>query len=112
MLVVFQPTGEQVDTAFCTPQAKANGPWTYPSISTPSGYTPVQGTASGRLGVLGSGGNYITWYHGNVMGSPSPISQWKMDDATAVTDGLAAIATALSAGDAIVTIGSDGAAIP
>lgn len=83
--------------------------------------TPVEGqleaTTSGGVAVgptgsvlfpLGQGGSYIGFY------SPTGVlyTKFKMDDATAAAAGLTTIATALGAGDAILVLGSDGAAIP
>ena len=53
---------------------------------------------------LGRGGSYIGFY------SPTGVlyTKWKMDDNQAVQDGIAAIATALGAGDAYLLLLSDG----
>jgi hypothetical protein len=53
---------------------------------------------------LGRGGSYIGFY------SPTGVlyTKWKMDDDDAVQDGIAAIATALGAGDAYLLLESDG----
>jgi hypothetical protein len=53
---------------------------------------------------LGRGGSYIGFY------SPTGVlyTKWKMDDNQAVQDGIAAIATALNAGDAYLLLLSDG----
>lgn len=53
---------------------------------------------------LGRGGSYIGFY------SPTGVlyTKWKMDNDQAVQDGIAAIATALGAGDAYLLLLSDG----
>jgi hypothetical protein len=64
---------------------------------------PVGPTGS-ILFPLGRGGSYIGFY------SPTGVlyTKWKMDDNQAVQDGIAAIATALNAGDAYLLLLSDG----
>lgn len=62
------------------------------------------GPTGSYLFPLGRGGSYIGFY------SPTGVlyTKWKMDDDDAVQDGIAAIATALGAGDAYLLLGSDG----
>ena len=82
-------------------------------IDTPSGYTPVQGTmASGSSAffpILGSAnGNYIGFYDGE--NKTLLVTKLLMDDANAVTAGLALIATALTDADPVLYMLSDGTA--
>lgn len=122
MLITFAPTGVTVDTTVATPQAgPITGPYT-PETTTynygssfvspttgEGGSTPVEGSHLGgsRLfPVSGGGGAYITFYGGE--GRTLVVERFKMDDATAVTAGMGAIATALIAGTAAITLNSDG----
>lgn len=113
MLVTYAPTGEnvQVGPFETTPQALAAITSNPIYITTPSGYTPVQGTltagSSADFPILGAAnGNYIGFYDG--MNKTLLVTKFLMDDATAVTDGLAALAGALVAGAGAVTLNSDG----
>lgn len=108
MLVQFTVTGEIMDTDKATFQASANGPWPIPAITTPSGYTPVQGTETNRLGVLGIGGNYLAWFT-SPTGTASARAKWEFTNAAAVATGITKITDALTAGDAFVTVTAAGA---
>jgi hypothetical protein len=82
-------------------------------ITTPAGYTPVQGTltagSSAAFPILGTAnGNYIGFYDGE--NKTLLVTKLLMDDSTAVTTGLATIAGALEAGDATLYMLSDGTA--
>ena len=57
---------------------------------------------------LGRGGSYIGFYSSTGV----LYTKFKMDNAAAVTTGIATIAAALGAGDAFLDLGSDGAANP
>jgi hypothetical protein len=69
--------------------------------------TPFGPTGS-VLFPLGQGGSYIGFYSSTGV----LYTKFKMDNAAAVTTGIATIATALGAGDAFLDLGSDGAANP
>lgn len=66
------------------------------------------GPTGSYLFPLGQGGSYLGFYSATGV----LYTKWKMDDATAVSDAITTIATALGAGDAYLLLGSDGAAIP
>lgn len=66
------------------------------------------GPTGSYLFPLGQGGSYLGFYSGTGV----LYTKWKMDDATAVSDAITTIATALGAGDAYLLLGSDGSAIP
>lgn len=113
MLVTFVPTGENVEVGLggTTPQKLAAITSNPIYITTPSGTTPVQGNmASGSRAsypILGSAnGNYIGFYAGE--NKTLLVTKFKMDNAAAVTAGLAAIAAALTAGNAVLDLDSDG----
>jgi hypothetical protein len=69
--------------------------------------TPFGPTGS-YLFPLGQGGSYIGFY------SPTGVlyTKWKMDNAQAASDGIAAIAAALGAGDPYLLLESDGNPTP
>lgn len=69
--------------------------------------TPFGPTGS-VLFPLGQGGSYIGFYSSTGV----LYTKFKMDNAAAVTTGIATIAAALGAGDAFLDLGSDGAANP
>jgi hypothetical protein len=115
MLITFVPTGEtvQVGLGACTPQALAGYTSNPIYLTTPSGYTPVQGTmAAGSSANFPMIGQYnqpaIGFYSANV--HAYLVTKFTMDDAAAVTTGMATISTALDADDATLLINSDGTA--
>lgn len=114
MLVTFGPTGENVEVGpnGTTPQ-KLSAITSNPIyLTTPAGYEPVQGTmtagSSAFYPILGdANGHYIGFYAGD--NKTLLVTKFKMDDATAVTDGLTALAVALSDDPVVsVTLASDG----
>lgn len=113
MLVTFVPTGENVEVGpgAATPQKLAAMTSNPIYIDTPSGYTPVQGEmadgSKANFPILGAAnGAYIAFYAGE--NKTLLVTKFKMDDAAAVTAGLAAIAAALTAGNAVLQLDSDG----
>lgn len=114
MLITFEPTTEKVQVGLgeCTPQAlPAMTPSGYPYITTPSGYTPVQGTlAAGGTAAFPIMGeavyNHIGFYDGE--NKTLLVTKFKMDDADAMTTGLETIATALAADTGAIVLKSDG----
>lgn len=115
MLITFAPTGENVEVGPLAATAQKLSAITSNPIylDTPGGYTPVQGTmaagSSAFYPILGSAnGNYIGFFAGD--NRTLLVTKFLMDDATAVTDGLAAIAAALAAGDGALELNSDGSA--
>lgn len=113
MLVTFQPTGEnvQVGQFETTPQRLATITSNPIYLDTPSGYTPVQGTmasgSSADFPILGTANNYyIGFFDG--MNKTLLVAKFPMDDAAAVTTGLATIVAALNASTEAITLKSDG----
>lgn len=113
MLITFAPTGENVEVgqSAATPQALGTIASNPIYIDVPAGYTPIQGSleagSSSAWPILGSAKNhYIGFFAGQ--SKTLMVTKFKMDDAAAVTTGLASIATALAAGDLAVTLNSDG----
>lgn len=121
MFITFVPTGEVADTTVATPQAgPIAGPYTkmittynygsdFVSDSTGAGdSTPVEGSYSSGspLFPLGQGGAYISFYGGD--SRSYPVWKFRMDDAAAVTTGMATIAAALANGDTAISLDSDG----
>lgn len=113
MLVTFEPTGEnvQVGQFETTPQRLASITSNPIYITTPSGYTPVQGTltagSSAAFPILGTANNYyIGFFDG--LNKTLLVTKFPMDDSDAVTTGLATIAAALVADTAAITLKSDG----
>jgi hypothetical protein len=111
MLIKFVPSGEIADTDKSVPQSFVVGPYAYPILSTPAGYTPVQGTlASGKtFAPIGQGGTWIIFK--DVL-TDREITRFAMEDASAVTTGIATIATALGAGQAFLSLEFDGTETP
>ena len=113
MLITFVPTGEtvQVGLGACTPQALAGYTSNPIYLTTTAGYTPVQGTMT-----AGSSANFpmigqynkpsIGFYSGNV--HAYLVTKFEMDDAAAVTTGMATISAELNDSSEAITIGSDG----
>ena len=115
MLVTFQPTGENVQVGLgeTTPQALSAITSNPIYLDTPSDYAPVQGTmasgSSAAYPILGAAnGHFIGFYAG--MNKTLLVTKFKMDDASAVTTGLATIAGALGDGDDVLILKSDGSA--
>jgi len=115
MLITFEPTGENVEVGplATTPQRLSAITSNPIYLDTPSGYTPVQGTltagSSAFYPMLGAAnGNYIGFFAGD--NKTLLVTKFLMDDATAVTTGLATIATALGAGDGALILKRDGTA--
>lgn len=113
MLVTFDPTGEnvQVGPFETTPQRLSSITSNPIYLDTPSGYTPVQGTmasgSSANFPILGTANrHYIAFYDG--LNKTLQVCKFAMDDAAAVTTGLATIATALNAATEAITLKSDG----
>lgn len=116
MLVTFAPTGEnvQVGPFETTPQALASISSNPIYITTPSGYTPVQGTltagSSADFPILGAAnGHYIGFFDGE--NKTLLVTKFLMDDAAAVTAGLTTISDALINGDAYIGLNSDGSLV-
>lgn len=106
MQVTFQPTGEVMNTDLVTQQKGPSSPTlTLPVIGNDGWGGPLtSGSLQAQVG--GSGGNYIAWKDHN---TESTRSLWPMDDAAAVTLGLANIATSLNDGTLFaITMESDG----
>lgn len=85
------------------------GPYSQLLLTTPSGYTPIQGTITGGTSPLfnisGVGGPYLSFYD---QASGTKVASFLMDDATAASDGAAAIALAIANEDTSITLDSDG----
>lgn len=115
MLITHEPSGEtvQVGLGACTPQALAGYSSNPIYLDTPAGYTPVQGTmAAGSSANFPIIGQYnkpsIGFYSGNV--HAYLVTKFEMDDAAAVTTGMATISTALDASAETLILKSDGTA--
>jgi hypothetical protein len=107
MLVRFTPTNEQMDTDQATAQKGAVfGPYTPLYLSTPSGYTPVQGVISSGspLFPIGRGGAYLYWYNQEGV----RMARWKFNDSTASTTALAQMQAALAGGAPAITLAATG----
>ena len=117
MLITFSPTGENVEVGefAAVPQRLAAITSNPIYITGPSGTTPIQGTltagSSPFYPILGTANeNYIGFFAGQ--NKTLLVTKFAMNDATAVTTGLATIATALAAGDGALGLESDGTATP
>jgi hypothetical protein len=113
MQVTFAPTGENVFVGqnATTPQALSAITSNPIYLDTPAGYTPVQGTmaagSSAFYPILGTAnGHYIGFYAGE--NKTLLVTKFRMDDATAVTTGLATIAAQLAADEGAIVLDSDG----
>lgn len=113
MLITFVPTGEtvQVGLGAATPQALAGYTSNPIYLTTPSGYTPVQGTmtagSSANFPIIGQYNKpSIGFYSGNV--NAYLVTKFEMDDATAVTTGMATISTALGVPQETLFLLADG----
>lgn len=113
MEVTFAPSGERVfvgDNA-TTPQRLAAITSNPIYLTTPAGYAPVQGTmtagSSAFYPILGSAnGHFIGFYAGE--NKTLLVTKFQMDDAAAVTAGLASISEQLAADEAAIILASDG----
>lgn len=114
MQITFEPTGEVVTGVGVnvTPQfTKGLGVLAQPVYTTPNGYTPVQTTlASGSPAAIltGEDGYYVRFFSGD--SKTLLVTQFKMEDETALSTARATIDAALGAGDAILTLKADGSA--
>ena len=113
MLVTYDPTGENVQVGLgeTTPQRLGSFASNPIYIDTPAGYTPIQGTlaagSSAAFPILGTAnGHYIGFFDGE--NKTLLVTKFEMDDAAAVTTGLATISAALVADTAAITLNSDG----
>lgn len=113
MQVTFEPTGEsvQIGQGAATPQRAGRITSEPIYIDTPSGYMPAQGLmasgSSAAYPILGTANEFgIAFFAGE--NRTLLVTQFNMDSAQAVTDGLSNLAAALQNEDFAVILSSDG----
>ena len=106
------PAGEtvQVGLAGLTPQ-KLNGITSNPIyITTPSGYTPIQGEltagSSAAFPILGEARYFRIGFYNP--GNANAVTTFRMDDSDAADDAMDSIATALAGDETAIVLLSDG----
>lgn len=113
LTITYEPTGENVvdvggSVSFQT--VVGLGALTLPGYSVPSGYTEVETVYStgNPAAVIGTGGYFVRFFYlGN---KANVLTEFPMDDDTALATAQTTIQTALSAGDTALILKSDGSA--
>ena len=107
MIVQFVPTGNIQDTDKSLPQVGAiSGPYTIPVIGN-NGFGGALTSGSLAFQIAGTGSAALNW-----MDKEEVLARWPMDDADAVTTGIATIMAALAVPQDTLFLLADGTEQP